>query len=184
MYGNFIREVRAINMRHPRDRRLRVLLGDPPVDWDRIHRIEDLLPWAFVRDSHPAAVIQREVLAKRRRALVVYGDAHLRRKHMGTNYQIENPITKSRLDGRTVVDLLEVRGEQVFSIAVANVDLQPLQPNIATWPVPSIVLLRGTTLLFYLGPPASLTKAALPHALRIRECRLHTSTFELPLRAR
>jgi len=40
----------------PRARQLRVLLGDPPVDWDRVSK-QDLSQWQRAmaeRDSHPA----------------------------------------------------------------------------------------------------------------------------------
>ena len=193
IYGGFLREVRAVNATRPRDRQLRVLLGDPPVDWTEIHRIEDLLPWAFVRDRHAADVVRREVLAKQRRALIVYGDAHLRRKHMGADFQIEDPITKATVDGRTLVDLLEAGGEPVFSIASStSVDVRTLQPDVASWRMPSLAVLRATVLgkadytsfypdmtrepvmlpmeekfdaLLYLGPPSAITKSSLPRVL-------------------
>ena len=34
IYEEFFRAVREVNSRLPRERRLRVLLGDPPIDWD------------------------------------------------------------------------------------------------------------------------------------------------------
>ena len=36
IYEEFFRAVRAVNASLPRERRLRVLLGDPPIDWDTI----------------------------------------------------------------------------------------------------------------------------------------------------
>ena len=74
IYEAFIREVKAINDRLPAERKIRVLLGDPPVDWSVIKTVQELMPWAEQRDTHAVNVINREVIAKNRRALVIYGD--------------------------------------------------------------------------------------------------------------
>jgi hypothetical protein len=36
IYEQFFRAVRVLNAALPRSRQLRVLLGDPPMDWDRV----------------------------------------------------------------------------------------------------------------------------------------------------
>ena len=38
IYEDFVRAVRAVNASVPRERQLRVLLGDLPVDWDAARR--------------------------------------------------------------------------------------------------------------------------------------------------
>ena len=42
VYGEFYRAVRAVNQKLPRQRRLRVLLGDPPIDWSHVRSREDI----------------------------------------------------------------------------------------------------------------------------------------------
>ena len=42
IYEEFFRAVRAVNATLPTERRLRVLLGDVPIDWDRVTSLEDL----------------------------------------------------------------------------------------------------------------------------------------------
>ena len=80
-YAAFYAAVRAHNTRHPA-RPLRLVLGDPP------YRPEATPPtqldfWVLQRDIHFAHVIQREVVARGRRALVVAGDGHVRRRADG-----------------------------------------------------------------------------------------------------
>ena len=77
IYEDFFREVRAVNAALPSDRRLRVLLGDPPIDWTTISTPEDLRNASAGRGVHPAGVVRRDVLAKGRRALLIYGAIHL-----------------------------------------------------------------------------------------------------------
>ena len=57
-----------------------MLLGDPPIDWAQIHSHADLQRFLAVRDRHFAQVIQEQVLAKGRKALVIVGSGHLLRR--------------------------------------------------------------------------------------------------------
>jgi hypothetical protein len=79
IYEEFFRAVRTVNASLPRDHQLRVLLGDPPVDWDHVHTADDLFKVTRERDSHAVAVIRQEILSKGRRGLIIYGDQHLLR---------------------------------------------------------------------------------------------------------
>jgi hypothetical protein len=134
MYEEFFRAVRAINASLPRDRQLRVLLGDPPFDWESATR-DDTIRISLQRDPFAADLIQREVLSKHRRALVIYGDMHfLRRPPMGASSLITRlgAITQPR----------------IFTIwtHTAGSDLQALQSDINTWPKPALALIKGTSL--------------------------------------
>ena len=141
MYEAFFRAVRAINAPLARDRQVRVLLGDPPIDWAQIRTPQDHFAWLRKRDTHAADLIQREVLAKRRRALLLYGGIHLQRRHISANYE---PID----DADTVISILDrARSARIFTVATpATIDLQTLQATVASWPVPSLAMLRGTEL--------------------------------------
>src|SRR6185503_16883387 len=79
IYEEFFRAVRDVNASLPRERQLRVLLGDPPVEWENVRTLDDLNKWGQ-RDSHAADVVRREVIAKKRRALLVYGDDHFAKR--------------------------------------------------------------------------------------------------------
>ena len=74
-YEQLVPLVRAINQKLPREKALRVLAGDPPLDWDRIQTAEDLRKavLSLRRDTSIANVIEKEVLAKHRKALLLMG---------------------------------------------------------------------------------------------------------------
>ncbi len=194
IYEEFFRAVRAVNASLPRERRLRVLLGDPPIDWDSVHTAADYGSWD--RDGHPADLIRREVLVRGRRALLIYGDLHFVRRS-----PLANPASEDR--ARSIVGLLEASGTRVFSVHTeTRVDLNRLQPGVDSWPKPSLAILRGTALgaadfasyyprplmigsdgkplpdrrrpmrmedqldaLLYLGPPSGMMMASLSPAL-------------------
>jgi len=79
VYEEFFRAVRKVNESLPREKKLRVLLGDPPMDWSAVRTLDDLRKQMGDRDAHAAEVIRREVLASNHGALVIYGNEHLAR---------------------------------------------------------------------------------------------------------
>ncbi len=135
----FFRAVRAVNASLAPERRLRVLLGDPPIQWENVRNGEDHRKWIEMREWHPAAVIQLEVIAKGRRALLVYGHGHFQRKNILSNYDM------SIVEAQTIVSLLETAGIPVF-IVWRDAGVASVQPDAATWPIPSLARVKGTTL--------------------------------------
>jgi hypothetical protein len=137
-HEEFFRAVRAANTANessPGGRKVRVLLGDPPIDWDAIQTREDYTPWIDMRDAHPAAMLQTEVIAKRRRALLVYGTGHLQRKQVMSNFEMED------WRAQTIVSLVERAGPtKVFTIASAD------RKHADGWTPPALFYLRGTPL--------------------------------------
>lgn len=92
VYERFFRTVREVNRALPAAQRLRVVLGDPPIDWSTVHTFAD---WTrSKRDQHAADVIEREVLAKQRKALVIYGAMHVKR---GTGMLVDQLEAKRRV---------------------------------------------------------------------------------------
>lgn len=154
IYEEFFHEVRKVNAKLPKKRRLRVLLGDLPIDWDLIKTQEDLLKNKR-SDSIPAGIIEREVISKGRRALVIYGEMHSVRRN--TYWMMEDKAAAEERYARpvgTIVALLERSGTKVFSIRTSSNNLAELQPDIANWTPPKLALLAGTPLgqasfLFY-----------------------------------
>jgi hypothetical protein len=129
------RAIREVNATLPRGRQLRALLGDPPIEWENVHTRADFQTWLALRDSSGADVIQRESLAKGRHALVIYGFGHLQRRQQATNYNMDSPAAQ------TVISLLEKAGVKTFIVGTGD------ETNgMDGWTVPSLALLRGTTL--------------------------------------
>jgi hypothetical protein len=144
MYEEMFRAVRDLNRSLPAERRLRILLGDPPIDWREVKTADEYRGWLMQRDSHPAALIQREVLAKGRRALVVYGDGHFQARS-----ERPGPIARRHL---------ETSGARVFTVTSTFADLSPFQKDVAGWRTPWLASLKGTLLgaapyATFFGPP-------------------------------
>jgi hypothetical protein len=140
VYEAFFRAVRDVNASLPRERRLRVLLGEPPIDWTTVKTFADVVEWGDQRDPFAADLIRREVLGRGRRALIVYGLMHFQRRNERANYETADWLTGLiERDGAT-------RLFTVWTVGNAHTDLRSLQPDVSSWSTPSLALLRGTTL--------------------------------------
>jgi hypothetical protein len=74
MYEQVYRTVRAANWAQPPGRRMRVLLGDGPIDWAKVTTSEEYRYWARLHGPvFWAPLVKKEVLAKDRRALLCFG---------------------------------------------------------------------------------------------------------------
>lgn len=81
VYGQFFSTVRAVNRALPAAKRLRIVLGDPPYDAERARRSRAYHERVIgQRGAHYAGVVERQALAKGRRALVIAGAFHLLRR--------------------------------------------------------------------------------------------------------
>jgi hypothetical protein len=145
MYEEFFTAVRTVNATLPKDRKLRVLLGDPPIAWEFIRKRSDLRSWNMQRDPHAFAVLKRESLLKNRKALVIYGDGHFQGRGFKAN---------------SLTNLIERNGTRMITISVQYGPLIKIQPSVASWKTPSFAMIRGTAIgqkyyaQFYPMPPA------------------------------
>jgi hypothetical protein len=145
IYQEFFAAVRDVNAKLPNEKKLRVLLGDPPIAWEFVRSRADLRRWNMQRDPHAFAVLKRESLSKNRRALIVYGDGHFQ----GRGFP-----------ALSLTVLIERAGVKMITISPRYADLIRIQPSVAQWKAPSFAMIRGTTIgqkfyaQFYPMPPA------------------------------
>ena len=132
--------VRGVNALRGGDSRwLRVLLGDPPIEWSRVRDRAEYRKYFQHRQSHPAAIIISEVLARQRKALVIYGSLHLQRRNIQTNYEMD------AYQAQTIVGLVE-RATPVRVFTVWEVDHEVLGNEAKVWSPNRLARTRGTRL--------------------------------------
>jgi outer membrane protein OmpA-like peptidoglycan-associated protein len=133
IYEEFFADIRAFNQALPAASGIRVLLGDPPIDWKAVTSPadEDMNDW---RDAHFAWVVEREVISKGRKALLFIGGAHISRKVIFPNSLIH--LLDARFPGKTLV---------ISAIQVAAVS-PPVAALVRSWPVPSAAEVHDTWL--------------------------------------
>jgi hypothetical protein len=144
VYEQFFRNVRAVNEGLPREQRIRVLLGDPDVDFRKVRSAADTaeIEKGFDRDGYYAGVVEREVIAKGRTALLIAGADHLRRE-VHSNAGPQYPNVATLLDRAHPGDLFIV-----YPLPFEyDLDIgQEVERAAADWPRPSFTYLDGTWL--------------------------------------
>jgi hypothetical protein len=171
VYEQFYRTVRSVNESLPRKRRIRVILGDVPIDWSQIRSAADAdkVPTGDQRETFYAGVVEREVLAKQRRALLVAGGNHLRRGIRTTPGGLVPPRDPNQPSAGTILAAHPRRSLFVIlPFATFNADIYSLPAGVperveealASWPVPSFTALANT----WLGPQTMPNRALDPNS--------------------
>ncbi len=181
VYPSLYEAVRQANRQRPDKRPIRILLGDPYIDWDKVKSREDVGPYLAHRDEFYASVVKDEILAKHHRALLIAGWPHFARPPAGPGY-IEKEIRAA--GGSTFVILFGanvVGGYEDLDKRFDAWKLPALMPLADTWvgDLPAMPVLSGGTVpagpdplqlkdiadaLLYLGPRDSLTMVLMSRA--------------------
>lgn len=130
-FEQFFPLVRAINQKLPFKKRLRVA-SDPPIDWNQIKDYRER--FKFDRDASIASVMEKEVLSKHLKALMLFGIFHL------FHGQGINAVSIYEKDYPNLTFVISDLG--FFDTAL------PALPNspFVNWPIPSIARAKGTWL--------------------------------------
>jgi hypothetical protein len=139
-------KIRDANRAAEDDRRLRMLLIDPPVDWLEILGRGDVRRELFDRDAHIAKVIEDEVYSRGKKALFFAGPAHLVRRKPG-----HAGAMKDRTDSPADTALTRLESAHPGTTASiwvhvgATDDAGKAAAAIRSWPKPSVATIRGTS---------------------------------------
>lgn len=133
MYERMLEDVRSVNSQRPSTLRIRVLAGDPPIDWSTVvsPADEDMNDW---RDAHFAHLVEQEVINRSGKALLFIGGAHISRTVIFPNSLIH--LLDARFPRRTWV--------------LSVLDIARVDPSVAArlgrWNAPAAASVRGTWL--------------------------------------
>ncbi len=141
LYERFFQLVRAENVRARGGKQLRVILGDPPVDWDRVRSTAEFPHDYGYRDPDTFRLLEQEVLARGRKALVIIGNAHLVRHDPSSAFKPRS-LTTAGL-GDAVTQRYPGKSFLVWSVDGGSDDLAS---QVSDWPPGTIARLGGTGL--------------------------------------
>ena len=127
--------IRDINHALPPEKRIKVWLGGAPVDWPQIKRAD--WDWNSVTDEgerYLAGLIEREILGKSRKALVIYGGYHFGIYPPGFHFpagNVRNLIDRAHPGALFVI-------WPYVGYATANCAAR-FEKHISNWPTPALV---------------------------------------------
>lgn len=132
VYEQLFRTQRATNWTLAPAKQIRVLAGDPPIDWAKIKTFSQWSPFLGQRDTHAASVIENLVLAKGHRALLCYGLGHLTHATPGNLVSIVEQQTGERT--YTIADLTYVTGDPGgLATSLSQYARNTVIPTAGTW---------------------------------------------------
>ncbi len=142
IYPRFFATVREVNKQLPPERRIRVRLGDPPIDWSQIHTQEEIRAAISDRDVHFASAVVEE-MQQGKRVLAYIGTYHLMRR-----YPVPPWVTEKALD---VIEILERDLPGKAFVVHPHCDLSDdrkdeIEGKLAEGPVPSLTRLADSWL--------------------------------------
>jgi hypothetical protein len=150
VYAQLLKAVREVNLGLPPGRRIRVLAGDSPIDWTKVTTHEQ---WESYQpnDFSFAEVINKQVLATNRKALVILGGSHVsksrdpnrdpntttmvERKHPGTMYVVlltatrQGPASKSKEPSLMYTLVPSGQGDFGDALLYLGENLTPADPD-------------------------------------------------------
>jgi hypothetical protein len=180
-YASLYETVRQVNQRRRGKHQMRILLGDPYINWDHVKSREDVGPYLAHRDEFYASVVNKEVLAKHHRAFLIAGWPHFARPPLGPGY-IEKELRSAGASTFVVVfGTNAVGGYDDLDKRFEAWKIQALVPLKGTWvgDLPALPVLSGGTMpvgpnpaklqdaadaMLYLGPRDTLTVVPIARA--------------------
>jgi hypothetical protein len=152
-YEVFFPLVRAINRKLRAGKHLRVLAGDPPIDWDQVKTFQDVMKFGN-RDASIASVMEKEVLAKHRKALMLFGTFHL--------FHTASAVAMYEKDYPNLTFVISQLG-------TLDTNLRSLSGGrFARWSIPALAQAKGT----WLGA-LDLGQFFPPPTMMDRDCNMH-----------
>ena len=137
IYGDLYKAVRETNIRRRGKHQMRVLCGDPYIDWGKVRTKEDIGPFLGHRDQWYAQVVKDEVLAKHHRAFLIAGSGHFLRGQQPSEWARAPSYIEPELRRAGAKTFLIVAGTN----AVKRYD--DLDHRFDSRPAPSIAMLNG-----------------------------------------
>ncbi len=130
VYLNLLKKIRNINLTLPNDKKIRVLGGDPSIDWNTIHNLDDYRKKIELRKIFPAHLAMKYGVLGNQKVLFIYSGLHLTKisdeTSPETHWSITTHINKKYPGAMKVIEIL-------------NTKELHLQKETENWPLYSII---------------------------------------------
>jgi hypothetical protein len=134
----FVEALRDVNKTLPAGKRIRLVGGNDPTDWTKVHRVEDVAPYPFKTNFMPHLILEHLARSPGNRTLVVYGDGHIR--HNSANFMADVEYVLGRARFFVVGTIHELRQDERAYLALLGDPANPFFaeakhfPAGAPWP--------------------------------------------------
>lgn len=147
VYAEFFAAVREVNRKLPPARRLRVIAGDPPIDWDSVHAKKDFDPFFLLR-GFPVSM-ERVAVRRGEKALVIYDAGIVKRPAFPLEAAADEAEIAERAeaplpsDAPEMFKALQIAGPGRAFVVRTLTGINPLQATLKSSDLPVLVPLTG-----------------------------------------
>lgn len=110
VYFELLQKIRNINLTLPEGNKIRVLAGDPSIDWKSIHKADDYFCSVELRNIFPAQLAIDYGLVQNLNVLLIYGGYHLTKISNealpATHWSITAHVNKKQPGAMKVIEVL------------------------------------------------------------------------------
>ncbi len=93
LYYELLKTIRAGNLGLPQGEKVRVIAGDPPIEWETIQTWEDYNSSRIPRDPYAAELCIEQAFNLKKKVLLIFGGGHLPKIPVGETDDLRNSLT-------------------------------------------------------------------------------------------
>jgi hypothetical protein len=144
IYFELLLKIRNVNFTLSSNKKIRVLGGDPPIDWTLINSLEDYLKINITRELFAADLAIEYGIKRSKKVLMIYAEYHLTKISDKSRKNMLTEINdKSIKDLPTITNYVNTKYPDTMQIiAVLNPKELQLSEKTKNWPLYSIVDLK------------------------------------------
>jgi hypothetical protein len=150
VYGSLYQAVREANLKRRGKHQIRLVMGSPPGDWDKIKSSADLAPYEAEREQWYVQQARSQVLAKHHRALLIMGAGHFLRGEaqvlhdelLMQNHRDVPPVDISQFSPGYIEQELLAAGANPYVVVFGTNAIDnrgDVDKRFASWPAPVLV---------------------------------------------
>ena len=154
VYGSLYQAVREVNLKRRGKHQIRLVMGSPPGDWDKIKSSADLAPYEAEREQWYVQEVKTQVLAKHHHALLIMGAGHflrgdaqvLRDELLVQQHRDVPPVDKSQLGPGYIEQELRAAGASPYLVVFGTNAIDnwgDVDRRFTSWPAPALVPLSN-----------------------------------------
>ena len=154
VYGLLYQAVREVNLKRRGKHQIRLVMGSPPGDWDKIKSSADLALYEAEREQWYVQQVRSQVLAKHHRALLIMGAGHFLRGEaqvlhdelLMQQHRDVPPVDNSQLGPGYIEQELRAAGANPYLVVFgtnAIGDQGEVDKRFASWRAPALVPLSN-----------------------------------------
>ena len=144
IYFELLQKIRDVNFRLASNKKIRVLGGDPPIDWTLINSLEDYLKINIKRELYAADLAIEYGVKRSKKVLMIYAEYHLTKISDKSRRDLLTEMYDKSINALpTITHYVNTRYPDTMRvIAILNPSKFQLSETTKNWPLYSVVDLK------------------------------------------